>query len=62
MPDFNHMTYLNVSLLLFSALVTAFMLFGLFMSRLRKRGFKYKMMCLLFAQILMQLGEAGIWC
>ena len=62
MPDFNHMTYLNVSLLLFSALVTAFMLFGLFMSRLRKRSFKRKMMCLLLAQILMQLGEAGIWC
>ncbi|MGM9529390.1 MAG: sensor histidine kinase [Phascolarctobacterium sp.] len=61
MPDFNHMTYLNVSLLLFSSLVTAFMLFGLFMSRLRKRDFNSKMMCLLLAQILMQLGEAGIW-
>ena len=61
MPDFNHMIHLNISLLLFSSLVTAFMLFGLFMSRLRKRGFKSKMMCLLLAQILMQLGEAGIW-
>ena len=61
MPDFNHMTYLNISLLLFSSLVIAFMLFGLFMSRMRKRSFKRKMMFLLLAQILMQLGEAGIW-
>lgn len=61
MLDFNHMTYLNVTLLLFSALVTTFLLFGALMSRIRNRVFLYKVSALLVAQILMQLGEAGIW-
>ena len=61
MPDFNHMTYLNVSLLLFSALVSFFLLFGVLMSRVRNRLFLRKAIALLLAQILMQLGEAGIW-
>lgn len=61
MPDFNHMTYLNVNLLLFSALVSFFLLFGVLMSRVRNRLFLRKAIALLLAQILMQLGEAGIW-
>ncbi|MGM9569275.1 MAG: sensor histidine kinase [Phascolarctobacterium sp.] len=61
MPDFNHMTYLNVSLLLYSALVSIFLLFGALMSRIRNRFFLHKVIALLLAQILMQLGEAGIW-
>ncbi|MGM9520299.1 MAG: hypothetical protein ACI3WS_06450, partial [Phascolarctobacterium sp.] len=61
MPDFNHMTYLNVSLLLFSALVSFFLLFGVLMSRVRNRLFLRKAIALLLAQMVMQLGEAGIW-
>ena len=61
MLNFNELPYLNVSLLLFSSLVTGFILFGLFMSRIRKPFFLRKMYVLLLVQILMQLGEAGIW-
>ena len=61
MPNFNSLPYLNVSLLLFSSLVTCFIFFGLFMSRIRKPFFLRKMYVLLLGQILMQLGEAGIW-
>lgn len=61
MPNFNNMMYLNVSLLLFSALVTMFLLFGALMSRIKKPKFLHKMVALLLGQIIMQLGEAGIW-
>ena len=57
----NTNNFLNVSLLLFSSLVTAFILFGLYMSRIRKPFFLRKMYVLLLGQIIMQLGEAGIW-
>ena len=61
MPDLNHQTYLNVSLLLFSALVSTFLLFGALISRVRNRLFLHRIIALLVTQILMQLGEAGIW-
>ena len=61
MTSLNTDTFLNVSLLLFSSLVTAFILFGLYMSRIRKPFFLRKMYVLLLGQIIMQLGEAGIW-
>lgn len=61
MSDINQMIEVNVSLLLFSALVIAFLLIGSLVDSGRKRPFMKCFICLLVADILMQLGEAGIW-
>ena len=61
MTNFNEMSLLNVSLLVFSALVTLFLLIGAITDMNRKSRFMSSFIILLIANILMQLGEAGIW-
>ena len=61
MPNFNEMSLLNVSLLVFSALVTLFLLIGAITDMNRKSRFMSSFIILLISNILMQLGEAGIW-
>lgn len=61
MPNFNEMNLLNMSLLVFSALVTLFLLIGAITDMNRKSRFMSSFIILLIANILMQLGEAGIW-
>ena len=61
MPNFNQMNLLNVCLLVFSALVTLFLLIGAITDMNRKSRFMSSFIILLIANILMQLGEAGIW-
>ena len=61
MPNFNEMSLLNVCLLVFSALVTLFLLIGAITDMNRKSRFMSSFIILLISNILMQLGEAGIW-
>ena len=61
MPNFNEMNLLNVSLLVFSALVTLFLLIGSITDMNRKSRFMSSFIILLISNILMQLGEAGMW-
>ena len=61
MTNFNEMSLLNVSLLVFSALVTLFLLIGVITDMNRKSRFMSSFIILLISNILMQLGEAGIW-
>lgn len=61
MTNFNEMSLLNVSLLVFSALVTLFLLIGAITDMNRKNRFMSSFIILLISNILMQLGEAGIW-
>ena len=61
MPNFNEMNLLNVCLLVFSALVTLFLLIGAVTDVKRKSRFMTSFIILLISNILMQLGEAGIW-
>ena len=61
MPNFNEMSLLNVRLLVFSALVTLFLLIGAITDMNRKSRFMSSFIILLISNILMQLGEAGIW-
>lgn len=61
MTNFNEMSLLNVSLLVFSALVTLFLLVGAITDMNRKSRFMSSFIILLISNILMQLGEAGIW-
>lgn len=61
MTNFNEMSLLNVSLLVFSALVTLFLLIGAITDMNRKSRFMSSFIILLLSNILMQLGEAGIW-
>lgn len=61
MPDFNAMRELNVCLLIFSAMVVLFLLIGAIADSARMRPFMRSFICLLIADIVMQLGEAGMW-
>ena len=61
MPNFNEISLLNVCLLVFSALVTLFLLIGAITDMNRKSRFMISFIMLLVNNILMQLGEAGIW-
>lgn len=61
MHEFNSMPEINVCLLLFSALVALFLLIGAISARTRSHPFMKKFIKLLIADIIMQLGEAGIW-
>lgn len=60
MPNFSEMNLLNAALLVFSALVTLFLLIGAVTDRNRKSRFMSSFIMLLISNILMQLGEAGI--
>ena len=61
MPIFNEMKLLNVCLLVFSALVTFFLLIGAVADVNRKRTFMKHFIVLLISNLFMQIGEAGIW-
>lgn len=61
MTDFNSMPEINVCLLLFSALVALILLIGAIATSTRSHQFMKKFILLLIADIIMQLGEAGIW-
>ena len=61
MPNFNEMRLLNGSLLVFSVLVTLFLLIGSVTDVNRTRTFMKHFIILLISNLFMQLGEAGIW-
>lgn len=61
MPDFNNMREVNACLLIFSALVVLFLLIGAIADYDRIRPFMKSFIRLLIADIIMQLGEAGMW-
>ena len=61
MPSFNEMRLLNGSLLVFSVLVTLFLLIGSVTDVNRTRTFMKHFIILLISNLFMQLGEAGIW-
>ena len=61
MADWNHTVDLNVGLLTFSAMVTAFLLLGCISNSSRKRPFMKSFILLLISNFFMQLGEAGLW-
>lgn len=61
MPDFNNMREVNACLLIFSALVVLFLLIGAIFDSDRTRPFMKSFIRLLIADIIMQLGEAGMW-
>lgn len=61
MPNFNDMYELNVGLILFSALVTFFFLMGVLLLLDQKRAYIKHFIRLLIINIMMHLGEAGIW-
>ncbi|MDD6490475.1 MAG: hypothetical protein PUG48_11825, partial [Clostridia bacterium] len=52
---------LNVGLLWFSAVITLFMLFGTVTDRTRNRPFMKCFIALLAANIIMLIGESGLW-
>ena len=61
MPNFNEMRLLNGFLLVFSVLVTLFLLIGSVTDVNRTRTFMKQFIILLISNLFMQLGEAGIW-
>ena len=61
MPNFNEMRLLNGFLLVFSVLVTLFLLIGAVTDVNRTRTFMKYFIILLISTLFMQLGEAGIW-
>lgn len=61
MPNFNEMRLLNGFLLVFSVLVTLFLLIGAVTDVNRTRTFMKHFIILLISNLFMQLGEAGIW-
>lgn len=61
MPNFNEMRLLNSFLLVFSVLVTLFLLIGSVTDVNRTRTFMKHFIILLISNLFMQLGEAGIW-
>ena len=61
MPDFNSMPEINVCLLVFSVLVTLFLLIGTAADRARNRPFMKSFICLLITHVIVQIGETGIW-
>lgn len=61
MPNFNDMYELNVGLIFFSAFVTFFFLIGVLLIFDKKRPYIKHFIGLLLINIMMHLGEAGIW-
>ena len=61
MPNFNEMRLLNGFLLVFSVLVTLFLLIGSVTDVNRTRTFMKFFIILLISNLFMQLGEAGVW-
>ncbi|MGN0317630.1 MAG: sensor histidine kinase [Lachnospira sp.] len=61
MPDFNNMAELNIGLLLFSALVSLLLLIGVLSDSKNIKTYMKRLVLLLIINILMNLGEAGIW-
>lgn len=61
MPDFVSMSSVNISLLIFSVLVTLCILIAAVTATTRKRKFMRSFAVLLVSDIIVQLGEIGIW-
>ncbi|MGN1457459.1 MAG: sensor histidine kinase [Acutalibacteraceae bacterium] len=61
MENLNNNIELNVGLLWFSAVITLFMLFGTVTDRTRNRPFMKCFIALLAANIIMLIGESGLW-
>ena len=61
MPDFNNMIELNIGLLVFSILVTLFILLGSVGSKSRRLSYMRNFVWLICMNLVMQVGEAGIW-
>ncbi len=61
MPDFNNMPEVNACLLIFSSLVVLFLLIGAIGDSAGTRPFMKSFIRLLIIEIIVQLGEAGMW-
>ncbi|MGN1112749.1 MAG: hypothetical protein ACI4RP_06040, partial [Acutalibacteraceae bacterium] len=61
MENLNNNIELNVGLLCFSAVITLFMLLGAVTDKTRSRPFIKCFTALLATNILMLLGESGLW-
>lgn len=61
MPNFNEMKLLNGCLLVFSAIVTLFLLIGAVTDAGLTRTFVKAFILLLISNLFMQMGEAGLW-
>lgn len=61
MLDFNNMIELNVGLLSFSILVTAFIFIGCLFDKKQRKAYMKNFIVLLAINMLMQAGELGIW-
>lgn len=61
MSNFNEIPEVNICLLLFSVLVTLFLMMGVVIDNIRKKPFIKNFLILLTIHCIMQLGEAGIW-
>ena len=61
MPDFNNMIELNIGLLVFSILVTLFILLGSVGYKSLRLSYMRNFVWLICMNLVMQVGEAGIW-
>lgn len=61
MLNFDYFPMLNVMLLSFSALVTLFLLLGVFIAKIRLHAYTKSFCCFLVAHIILQLAEAGMY-
>lgn len=61
MSELNGMKDVNISLLLFSIMVTGFLLIGAIADAKRDKPFMKSFVYLLISNMMMQLGEVGIW-
>ena len=61
MENLNNNIELNIGLLWFSAVITLFMLLGTVTDKTRSRPFMKCFSALLATNILMLLGESGLW-
>ena len=59
--NFNEMSEMNVALLVFSIMVTVFLMICSLTSKTRSHKFMKGFSYVLIGHILMQLGEIGIW-
>lgn len=61
MPDFNNMIELNIGLLVFSILVTFFILLGCFGCKGRNLSYMRNFVWLVCMNLVMLVGECGLW-
>ena len=61
MPDFNNMLELNIGLLIFAILVTLFILLGCVGNQRRNFSYMKSFVWLVCMNLIMLVGEAGLW-